>query len=271
MSMSNSGSHPKKSLGQHFLKNPNILNRIIQEAELDKEDWVLEIGPGTGNLTRLIAAKAQKWWAIEKDKELCAQLTKEFPHSIIEADARCFDYHNLPLSPEKKLKLLANLPYNVANEILLQLIPYRNLFSVMVCMIQEEVADRLAAAPGTKTYGVLSISLQVYFQVKKLFNVSPGNFYPPPKVNSSVVRLQPHEKPIWDIPDEMLFFQLVKSAFSQRRKTLINNLTGFHNLNRQEITELLQKSNIDPKRRAETLSIEEYALLSRVILNRSKS
>jgi len=263
--MSNSGSHPKKSLGQHFLKNPNILNRIVQEAELDKEDWVLEIGPGTGNLTRLIAANAHKWWAIEKDKELCAQLAKEFPDAIIEADARYFDYHSLPLPPGKKLKLLANLPYNVANEILLRLIPYRNLFSVMVCMLQEEVADRLTASPGTKAYGVLTISIQVYFQVKKLFNVSPGNFHPPPKVNSSVVRLQPHEKPLWDIPDEKIFFQLVKTAFSQRRKNLANNLTGFQGFSRQKIITLLNESGIDPSRRAETLSIEEYALLARYL------
>jgi 16S rRNA (adenine1518-N6/adenine1519-N6)-dimethyltransferase len=264
--MSNPGSHPKKSLGQHFLKNPKILNRIVQETELDKEDWVLEIGPGTGNLTRLIAQKTQKWWAIEKDKELRAQLAKEFPNSIIEADARYFDYHSLPLPTGNKLKLLANLPYNVANEILLQLIPYRNLFSVIVCMLQEEVANRLVASPGTKAYGVLSITIQLYFKVKIIFNVSPGNFYPPPKVTSSLVRLQNHEKPIWDIPDEKLFFQLVKSAFSQRRKTLANTLTGFQGLPRQKIIELLKKSDIDPKRRAETLSITDYANLTRILI-----
>lgn len=264
--MSNSGLYPKKSLGQHFLKNPQVLNRIIEETELTQDDWVLEIGPGTGNLTSLIAKETNHWWALEKDKALCEKLSEEYPDRIIETDARFFDYNTLPLPSSQKLKLLGNLPYNVANEILLNLVPYRDIFSVMACMVQEEVADRITADSGTKAYGVLTISIQVYFEVEKLFTVPPEDFYPPPKVTSSVIRLIPHEKPPWDIPDEKLFFQLVKSAFSQRRKTLINNLTGFQNLNRQEIITLLEESNIDPSRRAETLSIKDYANLTRILI-----
>ena len=244
-------SYPaKKSLGQHFLKNPQVLQQIVEEVELTSDDWVLEIGPGTGNLTHLIAKKTDHWWALEKDKALSQKLSKVYPDRIIETDARYFDYNTLPLPSGQKLKLLGNLPYNVANEILLNLISYRDIFSVIVCMVQEEVADRITAVSGTKTYGVLTISLQLYFEVDKLFNVPPEDFYPPPKVTSSVIRLIPHEKPKWDIPDEKLFFQLVKSAFAQRRKTLANTLTGFQGLDRQEIIELLQKSNIDPSRRA---------------------
>jgi 16S rRNA (adenine1518-N6/adenine1519-N6)-dimethyltransferase len=264
--MNNRGFHPRKSLGQHFLKNPKALGRIVQEAGLTMDDLVLEIGPGTGNLTRLIDKKTQKWWALEKDKQLCARLREEFPSLIIEGDARCFDYHTLPFPTDKKLKLLGNLPYNAANEILLHLIPYRNLFSVVVCMVQEEVADRLTANHGTKSYGVLSVTIQLYFRVEKLFNVPSGDFFPPPKVTSSVVRLQSHEKPQWDIPDETLFFQLVKAAFSQRRNTLANALTGFHGLPRRDIIRFLQTSDIDPSRRGESLSIEEYAHLTRRFL-----
>ena len=268
--MSNPVVHPRKSLGQHFLKNEKILDRIVHEAGLTEDDWVLEIGAGTGNLTRHIEKKVRRWWALEKDTELCRKLADEFPDSIIETDARYFDYRSLNIPPGRKLKLLANLPYNVANEILLHLIPYRDLFSLMVCMVQEEVADRLIASCGTKAYGVLTISIQLYFQVEKLFNVPPEDFYPPPKVTSAVIRLTPHAKPQWDIPDEDLFFQLVKTAFSQRRKTIANNLTGFHNHPREKIISLLQESNIDPSRRAETLSIKELACLTGTTLKRLK-
>ncbi len=263
--MNNSGSNPKKSLGQHFLKNPQVLNRIIEGTELTQDNWVVEIGPGTGNLTRLIANETDHWWALEKDKVLCAKLAEKYPDQIIETDARRFDYKTLPLPSGQKLKLLGNLPYNVANDILLNIIPYRDIFSLIICMVQQEVADRIAATCGTKAYGVLTITLQVYFDVEKLFDVPPEDFYPPPKVTSSVIRLVPHAKPKYDISDEALFFQLVKSAFSQRRKTLTNNLTGFQGLNRQEIIKILQETNIDPSRRAETLSIKDFAHLSQTI------
>ena len=261
--MNNPVHQPRKSLGQHFLKNPEVLDRIVEEAELVPGDWVLEIGPGTGNLTRRIAGVTEKWWALEKDSELCTLLTHDFSKPIIEADARFFDYRTLPLPSGNKLKLLANLPYNVANEILLHLISYRDLFSVMVCMLQEEVADRLIAHPGTKAYGVLSVTIQLYFSVEKLFRVPPAVFFPPPKVNSALVRLQPRKRRDLNIPDENLFFRLVKTAFSQRRKTLVNALKGFCGHPRQEIVSSLHACDIDPSRRGETLTIEEFAQLAR--------
>lgn len=259
---SNINSHPNKKLGQNFIKDFRIIDRIAQTAELSAEDEVLEIGPGLGALTFALADKAKRVVAIEKDKKLFENLRELFIGynniEFINQDALKTDYGSLYRG--NKLKAIANLPYSVSSPVLFKLLEDRQYFSSMVLMLQHEVGVRITASPGGKTYGSISVLLQAYCDITFEFRVSPESFWPKPKVDSVVLKLVPLKTPRAEIPDYRLFEKVVKAAFSSRRKMLGNSLQS--NFSKELVHEALNQSGIDSKRRAETLSVEEFAVLT---------
>lgn len=253
-----------KSLGQNFLIDDGVLKDIVKGAEVDKEDFVIEIGPGVGTLTKELLKEAKKVLAIELDSDLIPILKeelKEFPNfEIINKDVLKVDFNDL-LKEEDSVKLVANLPYYVTTPIISSLLKGNHKFKSLTIMIQKEVADRIAAEPNTKEYGSLSLLVQYYCDVKVIRRVSPASFIPRPKVDSIVIRLDRLNKPRVDVKDEELFFKIIRSSFNMRRKTLWNALKGL-GINKDLLGEALQNVSIDSRRRGETLSIEEFANLS---------
>jgi 16S rRNA (adenine1518-N6/adenine1519-N6)-dimethyltransferase len=240
-----SSSHrPRKRFGQHFLHERGVLARILDAIAPSTEDFLVEIGPGEGMLTGPLLERVKKVEAIELDRDLAAALQTRFPDRLIVhcADALEFDYARFPLG----VRLVGNLPYNISTALLFHLAGYASRMRDMHFMLQLEVAERMVAAPSTPAYGRLSVSLQARFRMKKLFNVARGAFRPPPKVQSAFVRMQPLDR---HLPvDE----QLLRRAFSARRKTLRNALPEVD----------FAAVGIDPGLRPENLSPEEYARLS---------
>lgn len=255
-------SHPNKNLGQNFIKDFRIIERITQVAELSSEDEVLEIGPGLGALTVALADKAQRVVAIEKDRKLYEKLLEllgEYTNiELINQDALKTDYKSLYKG--KKLKVIANLPYSVSSPLLFKFLEAREYFSSLVLMLQQEVGERITASPGGKTYGSISVMLQAYFMISSEFRVSPESFWPKPKVDSVVLKLVSLDTPRAEISDEKLFEKVVRAAFSSRRKMLGNSMQSA--FSKDMIAQALIKSGIDPKRRAETLSVEEFAKIT---------
>ena len=251
---------PKKRFGQHFLHDRNVLGRIVAALALGADDRVVEIGPGTGALTRELLARVAHLDAVELDRDLLARLEAEFPRdrlTLHNADALKFDFCKIA-SGGGKLRLIGNLPYNISTPLLFHLLDQAGCIKDMLFMLQKEVVERLRAAPGGKDYGRLSVMIQYRCAVEKLFEVAPGAFTPPPEVNSAIVRLTPHRSPPVAVNDHERFALLVRAAFASRRKTLRNNLKGL--LRAEDMTAL----GIDPGRRAETLSLDEFAALSNV-------
>jgi len=239
-----SSSHPpRKRFGQHFLHERGILEKIVAAIAPTKEDFLVEIGPGEGALTGPLLEKAGKLEVIELDRDLAAGLAGKFPQLTVHcADALEFDFARFPPG----MRLVGNLPYNISTPLLFHLARYAQQVRDLHFMLQLEVVERMVAAPSTPAYGRLSVSLQAKFQMKKLFNVSRGAFRPPPKVESAVVRMEPLA---WQLPiDE----DLLRKAFSARRKTLRNALPGVD----------FAAAGIDPQLRPENLSPEDYARLS---------
>jgi 16S rRNA (adenine1518-N6/adenine1519-N6)-dimethyltransferase len=247
----------KKHLGQHFLYDPSIIERIIQSAQLDSEDLVIEIGPGPGKMTRLLAGKVKKVIAIELDDKLYEKLQGElYGYENIElvcGDALEYSYDNLA-----DFKVVANIPYYITTPIIFRLFDVREKLKSMTLTVQKEVAERIVAKPGGKDYGVLSIMVQYYADARLKFIIPKEAFRPVPKVDSAVVHITVLEKPPVTVHDEKLFFRIVKTAFSQRRKMLSNSLKSVS----QDVKDWLRKADIDPNRRAETLSMEEFARLA---------
>jgi 16S rRNA (adenine1518-N6/adenine1519-N6)-dimethyltransferase len=248
---------PKKSLGQHFLYDPLIIERIIQAAQLEPDDLVVEIGPGPGSLTRRLAEHVQYLVAIELDDTLYGKLTGQFASyanvQLIHGDALEYQYENLPA-----FKAVANIPYYITTPIIFRLLDARKNLKSMTLTIQKEVAERVVAKPGGKDYGVLSIMVQYYADTSLRFIIPKEAFRPVPKVDSAVVHMRILDKPSVDVRDEALFFRIVKTAFSQRRKMLSNSLKTVH----EDVTDWLHRAAIDPHRRPETLSMEEFARLA---------
>ena len=255
---------PKKSLGQHFLTDTNIARDIVDAANISKDDIVVEIGPGNGILTRLLAERAKRVIAIEIDERLIDKLREEFGSfnniEIIAKDALQFPFNEI----EGRFKVAANLPYYITTPIIFHLLESRDRIISMTLMMQREVAERIVAAPGGKDYGVLSIAVQFYAEPALNFIVPPSAFYPKPKVESAVVSFRILEKRRVDVLDEDFFFKVVKAAFSQRRKTLRNALRSANlpSITDEILDAVLNKTGIDPKRRGETLSIAEFAKLA---------
>lgn len=257
---------PKKSLGQHFLRDREALEDILRAARLSITDRVLEIGAGDGTLTRPLEEQAGKVIAVETDRRCLSRLRRLFPAGgrveIVEADILHFDFTTLtPLAP---LKSVSNLPYNIATAVLGRLLENRSLFSLLVLMFQSEVAQRLVAAPGSSSYGSLSLVTQ-YRAVAELVRTVPSqSFYPPPRVDSALVRLVPRPSPLLPPPAEEVFFRLIRAGFRHRRKTFLNSLiqAGFP-LPTKKVAPALENIAAPPKARAEDLSLEDYLNLSR--------
>ena len=249
---------PKKRFGQHFLHDRVVVSRIISSFRPQATDHVAEIGPGPGVLTRELAPRVERLDAVEIDRDLAAALSTEFADqasvTIHEVDALSFDFCSLA-DPDETLRLIGNLPYNISTPLLFHLFTQRHCIRDMLFMLQKEVVDRLCAVPGTKDYGRLSVMAQWQCQIERCFNVGPGAFTPPPRVDSAVVRLIPRETPV-AVNDADHFARVVKAAFGQRRKTLRNSLSEIMD------ADAIRAVGIDPVRRPETLSVEEFASLA---------
>jgi 16S rRNA (adenine1518-N6/adenine1519-N6)-dimethyltransferase len=249
---------PRKRFGQHFLRDRTVIERIVQAFAPQPDDTVVEIGPGEGVLTERLVGRVQHLHAVEIDRDLAARLLTRFPASqftLHQADALRFDFAALA-PPGQSLRLIGNLPYNISTPLLFHLLDQPGGIGDMLFMLQKEVVDRMAAAPDTDDYGRLSVMMQWRVRVEPLFDVAPSAFHPPPRVESRVVRLTPHTTPPIHVPDPERFAAIVKAGFATRRKTLRNSLKGLVS------AEALLAAGIDPGRRAETLGLQEFAVLA---------
>jgi len=248
----------RKRFGQHFLHDRGMIGRILDALDPKPDEVIVEIGPGLGALTRPLLERIARLHGVELDRDLATRLREEFPATRLtmhETDALAFDFCSLAPAG-KKLRVVGNLPYNISTPLLFHLLDQQRCVQDMLFMLQKEVVDRMRAAPGGKEYGRLSVMLQWRCTVEKLFDIGPGAFTPPPRVDSSVVRLVPHRSPPVTVLDTARFTALVQAAFAHRRKTLRNNLSGMVD------TQGFAATGIDPGRRAETLSLAEFAALA---------
>jgi 16S rRNA (adenine1518-N6/adenine1519-N6)-dimethyltransferase len=263
---------PKKGLGQNFLTDRNIIHRIVEAAGITATDHVLEIGPGRGAMTREMAGKGANVIALEIDRQLVPILEREFAGQgnveIIRADILDADLRGILSSRFRgKWKVAANLPYNISSQVLIRFLDDPSLFSRLVLMLQREVGERLAACHGCKEYGILTVFCRLHFDIRREFIVKPGAFHPVPKVDSVVLSFEPLAAPRVDVGDEAFFRQVVRASFAQRRKTLWNCLKGARLApDEKHLTAVLDSCGIDPGRRGETLSLDEFAALSRALL-----
>jgi 16S rRNA (adenine1518-N6/adenine1519-N6)-dimethyltransferase len=253
----------RKRFGQHFLHDKGIVGRLLEAINPQAGELVVEIGPGQGALTLPLLRRLGRLEAIELDRDLVTYLQEkcaaEGDLRLYNQDALTFNFRTL-VRPGQRLRMVGNLPYNISTPLLFHLLAQSDVLESMHFMLQREVAMRLAAVPGTKEYGRLSVMVQFYCLVEQLFVVKPGAFIPPPKVDSMVVCLRPHRPALApDIPSAVLN-RLVTKAFSQRRKTLSNALKGLLT------TADLQAAELDPQQRPETVSLEQYLALTRVWL-----
>ena len=260
-----------KSLGQNFLIDDNVIDKIIDGARVKEGDKVIEVGPGIGTLTREMAKRAEKVVAVEIDKNLIPILKEtlaDFDNTeVVNEDILKVDINKLvdeKLS-EGPVKLIANLPYYITTPIVMKFLEEDIPVTDIVVMVQKEVADRMNAVPSTKDYGALSVAVQYYCDTEIVAKAPRHMFIPQPKVDSTVIGLHIREEKKYKADNEQLFFKTVKAAFGQRRKTLLNSLSSMGVLDKAKIKEVLAEAGIDEKRRGETLSIEEFANLSNII------
>jgi 16S rRNA (adenine1518-N6/adenine1519-N6)-dimethyltransferase len=258
---------PKKSLGQNFIIDLEILDRMCQIAELTGNDEVLEIGAGLGTLTKYLAERAKRVVAIEKDNRLFERLRTSIRHlpnvELVTGDVLKISLR--ALFTGSKMKVISNLPYSISSPILICLLENRDIFSLLVIMIQREVGERITASPGGRDYGSISVLLQTFFDISIEVIVHPEAFWPKPKVDSVVLKLHPLRNPRIEISDIEFFEKIVRASFSSRRKILANSLRSL--VPKDKIDEILKSAEIDKKRRAETLSIEEFGKLAEEALN----
>ena len=260
-----------KSLGQNFLIDTNVIDRILEGARVQEGDYVIEVGPGIGTLTKEMGRTAEKVVAIEIDKTLIPILEEtlaDFPNiEVINQDILKVDVQELV---KEKLnggpvKLIANLPYYITTPIVMKFLEEDIPVTDIVVMVQKEVADRMNAKPNTKDYGALSVAVQYYCDTEIVAKAPRHMFMPQPNVDSTVIGLHIREEKKYNVDNEDIFFKTVKASFGQRRKTLLNSLGGLGFLSKDQIKVALQEANIDEKRRGETLSIEEFASLSNAV------
>jgi 16S rRNA (adenine1518-N6/adenine1519-N6)-dimethyltransferase len=276
---------PMKSLGQNFLTDGRILKGIAEAAGLGQNDLVLEIGPGLGSLTAELAGTAGMVVAVEIDRHLIPALKenlKEYSNiSLINGDILQLDVEAALASAVEargdgfkpaSLKIVANLPYYITTPVIMKLLESGIKAKTMVFMVQKEVADRMRAKPGGKDYGALTVAVQYYSRPSAVMEVPPHSFIPQPEVDSTVIRLDLYEAPPVELRDQALFFRVVKAAFGQRRKTLVNSLnnTGAFGLDKERLKGLLAGMGIDENRRGETLSLEQFAQLANGIFESGK-
>ena len=251
---------PRKSLGQNFLQDPNIINKIVASLGIGKDDTIVEIGPGRGALTDLIIPQAGHTHLIEFDRDLVVHWQDRADASdnltVHGADVIRFDLHEIIRTSTRKLKVIGNLPYNISSPVLFHLMHYAEHIEHQVVMLQKEVVQRMASGPGSRQYGRLSVMLQQRYQIENLFTVPPTAFFPAPKVDSAIARLTPLTTVPFPVSKQLDFEKIVKQAFSMRRKTLRNTLKGFIS------SEQIESLGIDPSARAETLSVGDFSALS---------
>lgn len=264
----------KKSLGQNFLIDTNILHNIVEAADLSKDKAVIEVGPGIGALTEQIGRAAGLVVAVEIDQRLLPILSDTLsPYQniqVVHGDVLKLDLHQLiteRLNDYQQISVVANLPYYVTTPILMKLLEERLPLENIVVMIQKEVAERIAAKPGTKDYGSLSVAAQFYAEAEVAMVVPASVFVPKPNVDSAVIKLSIRKEPVVQVEDEALFFRVVRASFAQRRKTLLNNLISnlYSKEQKDQVIQMLAEIGIDPTRRGETLTIEEFARLANEI------
>ena len=263
----------QKKFGQNFLIDEHVLDKIIRAAEITKDDYVLEIGPGIGTMTQYLACAAREVTAVEIDRALIpilADTLKEYDNvSIINEDILKVDI--AALAKEKNggrpIKVVANLPYYITTPIIMGLFESHVPIESITVMVQKEVADRMQVGPGTKDYGALSLAVQYYAEPYIVANVPPNCFMPRPAVGSAVIRLTRHQKPPVEVMDEKLMFRLIRASFNQRRKTLANGLknSGELNLSKEVITAAIEKLGKGSSVRGEALDLEEFARLTNII------
>lgn len=269
------GFNFSKSLGQNFLTASWVPEQIALESGICEDCGVVEIGPGIGCLTVQLAKRAKKVVAVELDKRLFPVLEETLSDldnvHIIHGDIMKLDIDSFVTSyfPDmQNVKVCANLPYNITSPVLAKLIQSKAFESITV-MIQKEVAERICAKPGSRDYGSFTVFANYYTEPEKLFDVSPDCFVPRPKVTSTVITLKMRKAPICHIEDEKHFFRVVRAAFGQRRKTLVNCLSGVFNLPKAELESIITKSGLDPRVRGEVLGIDEFAQISSAIISKS--
>ena len=260
----------QKKFGQNFLIDGRVLEKIMDAADITKEDFVLEIGPGIGTMTQYLAERAREVLAVEIDKNLIpilAETLSEYENvDILNADILKTDLNKI--AEEKNgghpIKVVANLPYYITTPIIMGVFESHVPVENVTVMVQKEVADRMQAGPGTKDYGALSLAVQYYAEPYIAANVPPNCFMPRPKVGSAVIRLTKHKTPPVQVKNEKLLFQLIRASFNQRRKTLQNGIKNFSGLNfsKEEVAEALEQMGVSPTIRGEALTLEQFAQLS---------
>lgn len=255
---------PRKRFGQHFLQDRAVIAQIISAIRPQATDQVVEIGPGRGALTTPLLARVARLDVIEFDRDLVVWLQQQFNQSslvIHQADVLQFDFFQC-YQTGHAVKVVGNLPYNIATQLLFHLLDFLPMIKEMVFMLQQEVVERLVAVPNTSEYGKLSVLLQYFYEMETVITIPPSAFFPPPKVNSAVIRLKPQTTPPVEVNDVAIFSQIVKQAFAQRRKTLKNNLKNICNVNE------LEQLEINPQVRAENLTLLQFARLANYLEKR---
>jgi len=257
---------PKHSWGQNFLGDPGLLRRLAEAAELRPGDAVVELGAGLGHLTRALAATGARVVAVERDRDLVKVLEKESIPGVQLVAANAADVKFAELAGVPEVAVAGNLPYQLSSPILFEVLDQRASVTRAVFTLQEEVVDRISAQPGTRESGVLTVLLQHHFEVEKLFQIPSNLFHPPPKVGSAVIRLRRLPHPRAEVRSEERFRRVVKAAFAQRRKTLLNSMRSDAGLaTPEQLSAALAQAGIDPTRRGETLTIEELAAIERAL------
>jgi 16S rRNA (adenine1518-N6/adenine1519-N6)-dimethyltransferase len=266
---------PLKRLGQSFLEDINVINKIISISNIQEDDTVVEIGAGVGIMTELIAKKVRKVIALDIDPRMVdilrERLAGHHQVDVIKGDVLKYDFSSVGHELlSRKIKVIGNIPYNISSQILFHLLAYRQHISSMILMFQKELADRLIASPGTKEYGIPTVLVSMYTECFREMVIPRSCFYPEPKVTSTVMKIIIREKPLMDLNDHDFFVKIVKIAFSKRRKTLLNNLRSSPLLgySEREVVTALKKSGIDGVRRGETLTAEELGKLSNLLYSR---
>ncbi len=266
-----------KALGQNFLTDFSVVQRIVDASEMDKDTLAIEIGPGVGSMTRELAERSAGVAAVEIDKRLIPALSENLSdysnvsiinEDIMKADIDAIIKKYKELYNAKSVKVVANLPYYITTPIIMRFLEEVKGVDKMVFMVQKEVAERMVSGPGTKDYGALSVAVQFYSNPKIIFDVPPHCFIPQPEVHSTIIGLDILSEPPVEVADKNLYFKIVKASFGQRRKTLVNALSnsGFFNKSKEQIKQILEEMGLNGNIRGEVLTVAQFAQLSNLIL-----
>ena len=278
--MNNYNIRANKSLGQNFLINNEVVENIVNSSDISKEDMVIEIGPGLGTLTKYLLEKAGKVLCVELDTKMIKILQDRFSlydnfelinEDILKVNLNEIIIENKKDGKIKNVKIVANLPYYITTPIIMKLLEEKLDIKSITVMIQKEVADRLIETPGGKNTGAITHTVYYYCESEKIMEVPNSSFIPEPEVTSEVIKLNLRDKPAVDIENTKVMFMIIKSAFMQRRKTLLNALTNTKVfINKEEGIQILKELNLDENVRAEKLSIQDFANIAKIIIERSK-